>query len=110
MNVTVSWILSGGDGADFYIINIPTNAPQTPFGRLLNMTTVNVTQYDLTGFMAGYEYNISICGVNCGSQEGSKSEPLTITPQGKYDIPKSTQKRKIGYKVCNYSKFIPTPL
>ena len=82
VNVTVSWILSGGDSADFYLINITTNAPQIPYGGLLNITTASVTQYELTGFMADYEYNITVRGVNCGSQEGRESEPLTITPQG----------------------------
>ena len=85
MNVTVSWTLSGGDSADFYLINITTNALQTPYGGLLNTTTGSVTQHELTGFMAGYEYNITVRGVNCGGQEGRESEPLTITPQGKYN-------------------------
>ena len=79
MNVTVSWILSGGDSADFYLINITTNAPETTFGKLLNITTF---QYELTGFMTGHEYKITVHGVNCKSQEGDESEPLTITPQG----------------------------
>ena len=79
VNVTVSWTLSGGDNADFFLINITTNAPQTPYGGLLNLTTANVA---LTGFMAGYEYNITVRGVNCESQMGRESEPLTITPQG----------------------------
>ena len=83
VNVTVSWTLSGGDSADFYLINITTNAPQTPYGGLLNITTANVT---LTGFIADYVYNITVCGVNCGSQEGSESEPLIITPQGMYTL------------------------
>ena len=82
VNVTVSWTLSGGDSADFYLINIATNAPQTPYGGLLNITTANVTQHELTGLMAGYEYNITVRGI-CGGQEGSDSEPLAITPQGK---------------------------
>ena len=86
MNVTVSWTLSGGDSADFYLINITTNAPQTLYGRLLNITNASVTQDELTGFMTGYEYNIIVRGVNCGSQEGSESEPLTITPQGVYHL------------------------
>ena len=77
VNVTVNWTLS--DGADFYLISITTNVPQTPYGGLLNVT---VTQHELTGFMAGYEYNITVCGVNCGSQKGSDSEPLKIRPQG----------------------------
>ena len=83
VNVTVSWTLSGGDCADFYLININTNDPQL---RLLNITTPSVTQRELTGFQAGYEYTITVRGVNsnCGSQEGSESEPLTITPQGTY--------------------------
>ena len=84
VNITVNWTLSGGDSADFYLINITTNAPQIPYGGLLNITTTNVTQYELTGFMVGYEYNITVRGVNCGSQEGSESEPLTIRPQSKY--------------------------
>ena len=79
----MSWTLSGGDSADFYLINITTNAPQTPYKGLLNITG-SVTQYELTGFMAEYEYNITVHGVNCGSQEGDESEPLTITPQGMY--------------------------
>ena len=83
VNVTVSWTLSGADSADFYLINITTTAPQIPYGGL-NITTANVTQYELTGFMAGYEYNITVRGVNCGSQEGRESELLTITPQGVY--------------------------
>ena len=82
VNVTVSWILSGGDSADFYLINITTNALQTPYGGLLNITTGSVTQHKLTGFMAGYEYNITVRGVNCGSLVGRESEPLTIVPQG----------------------------
>ena len=82
--MTVSWTLSGGDSADFFLINITTNAPQTPYGGLLNITTGSVTQHELTGFMAGYEYNITVRGVNCGSQEGRESEPLTVTPQGEF--------------------------
>ena len=80
--MTVSWTLSGGDSADFYLINITTNALQTPYGGLLNITTASVTQHELTGFMTGYEYNITVRGI-CGGQEGMESEPLTITPQGK---------------------------
>ena len=86
VNVIVSWTLSGGDSADFYLINITTNAPQTPYGGLLNITTASVTQHELTGFMAGYEYNITVRGVNCGSQEGRESEPLTIRPQGMHKV------------------------
>ena len=82
MNVTMSWTLSGGDSADFYLLNITTNAPQIPYGGLVNITTASVTQHKLTGFMADHEYNITVHGVNCGSQEGSESEPLTIRPQG----------------------------
>ena len=86
MNVTVSLTLSGGDSADFYLINITTNAPQTPYWRRLNITTASVPQHELTGFMTVYEYNITVRGVNCGSQEGSESEPLTITPQGRHKV------------------------
>ena len=85
VNVTVSWSLSGGDSADFYLINITTNAPETPYGTLLNITIASVTQYELTGFQAGYEYNITVRGVNCGSLEGDDSELLTIRPQGMYN-------------------------
>ena len=76
VNVTVNWTLSDGDSADFYLINIT-------YGGLLNITTSSVTQHELTGFMAGYEYNITVRGVNCGSQEGGESEPLRIFPQGR---------------------------
>ena len=79
--MTVNWTLSGGDSADFYLIDITTNATQTPYGGLLNITTGSVTQHKLTGFMTGYEYNITVHGI-CGSQMGSKSDHLTITPQG----------------------------
>ena len=82
VNITVSWTLSGGDSADFYLINITTNAPQTPYGGLLNITNASVTQHKLTGFMAGYEYNITVHGVNCESQGGKESKPLIIRPQG----------------------------
>ena len=83
VNVTVSWTLSGGDSADFYLINITTNAPQAPYDGLLNISAASITlPHKLTGFHADYEYNITVRGVNCGSQEGSESEPLTITPQG----------------------------
>jgi len=81
VNVTVSWTLSSGDSADFYFINITTNAPQTPYGGLLNITTASVTQHELTGFVTGYEYNITVHGI-CGGHEGSESELLTIRPQG----------------------------
>jgi len=81
---TVRWTLSGGDSADFYLINITTNDPQLPYGGLLNTSNASVTQCELIGFQAGYEYNITLRGVNCESQEGSESEPLTIIPQGMY--------------------------
>ena len=86
MNVTVSWTLSGGDSADFYLINITTNAPQIPYGGLLNITTGSVTQHKLTDFLALYEYNITVRGVNCESQEGRESESLAIIPQGTYAL------------------------
>ena len=79
----MSWTLSGGDSVGSYLISITTNVPQTPYGGLLNITSASVTQQELTGFMAGYEYNITVRGVNCVYLEGSESEPLTITPQGK---------------------------
>lgn len=82
VNVTVSWTLSGGDSADFYLIDITTNTFQIPYHQLLNITNTSVTQYELTGFIVGHEYNITLQGVNCRSQEGGESEPLTITPQG----------------------------
>ena len=88
VNITVSWTLSGGDTAYYYLINISTNDPQPPYGGLLNITTPSVTQRELTGFQAGYEYTITVRGVNCGSQEGNESEPLTITPQGTYKVNK----------------------
>ena len=77
--MAVNWTLSGGDSADFYLINITTNAPQTPYGGVLN---ISVTQHELIGFKAGYEYNITVYGTNCGSLVGRESETLTITPQG----------------------------
>ena len=86
VNVTVSWTLSGGDSAVFYLISITTNAPQTPYGGLLNITTASVTQHELMGFRAGYVYKITVCGVNCGSKKGGQSEPLTITPQGSHTL------------------------
>ena len=82
----MSWTLSGGDSADFYLINITTNALQTPYGGLLNIINASITQYELTDFMTDYEYNITVRGVNCGNQEGRKSEPLTITPQGMHKV------------------------
>ena len=82
VNVTVSWTLGDGDSADFYLINIITNAPQTPYGGLVNITSASVTHHELTGFMIPYEYNVTVHGVNCGSLEGRESERLTITPRG----------------------------
>jgi len=80
----VNWSLSGGNRPDFYLINVTTNAPQTPYGGLLNITTASATQHELTGFMADYDYDITIRGVimSCGGLIGSESEPLTITSQG----------------------------
>ena len=88
MNVTVNWTLSGGGSADFYLISITTNAPQIPYGGVLNITTAGVTQHELIGFIANYEYNITVHGMtaNCGGLVGRESEPLTITPQGMYDL------------------------
>ena len=84
VNVTVSWVLSDGGSTDFYLITITTNAPQTPYGGLLNITaSASVTQYELTGFQTDYQYNITLHGVNCLNQEGGESEPLVITPQSK---------------------------
>ena len=84
VNVTVNWTLSDGDSADFYLITITTNASKTPYDGLLNITNASVSQHQLTGFIAGYNYNITIRGVtvNCGGLVGSESEPLQITPQG----------------------------
>ena len=84
VNLTLNWSLSGGYTVDFYLIRITTNDPQIPYGGLLNITNASVTQYELTGLHSNYEYNITIRGVNCGSQEGRESEPLKITPQGAY--------------------------
>ena len=99
LNVTVSWTLSGGNSADFYLINITTNTPQTPFEGLLDITTGSVTQRELTGFMTGYEYSITVCGVNCGGQKGSESEPLKITPQGMYICGSSV--KRIHFYIVN---------
>ena len=77
VNVTLNWTRSD---ADFYLINIATNAPHIPYGGLLN--TGNVTQHEVTGFMAGYDYNITVDGIICGGLQGKKSEPLTIKPEG----------------------------
>ena len=82
VNLTVNWTLSDGGSADFYLISITTNAPLTSYGGLLNISG-SVTQYELTGFMPDYRYNITVRGVNCGSQKGSESEPLAIRPQGR---------------------------
>ena len=81
----MSWTLSGGDSADFYLISITTNTTKALYEGLLNITGT-VTQHELTDFMAGYEYNITVRGVNCGSQEGRENEPLTIRPQGRYTL------------------------
>ena len=86
LNVTVSWILTKEYGIDFYLISITANAPKIPYGGLLNITTGSVTQYQLTNFQVGYEYNITVRGVNCGSQEGGESNTLSIKPQGMYLI------------------------
>ena len=83
VNVTVNWTLHDGKGANMYIISITTNAPQTPYGGLLNITSASTKQCKLNGFMAGYEYNITVRAVNCGTQEGRESDSLTIKPQGK---------------------------
>ena len=95
VNVTVNWTLSGGDTVDFYLISITTNAPQISYGGLLNITSASVTQYELTGFHSNSEYNITVRGVNCGSQDGRQSEPLKITPQGA-DTSQDTAFRCLG--------------
>ena len=104
VNVTVSWTLSGGDRADFYLITITTNAPQTPYGGLLNITaSASVTQYELTGFQTDYQYNITLYGVNCLNQEGGESEPLIITPQSKPLIITPQSKSSSGHLfMCTY--------
>ena len=82
VGVTGCWTLSGGDSTDFYLINIATNDSHPLCGGLLKISNANVTQCELTGFRSGYEYTITVCGVNCGSRKGSESEPLTIIPEG----------------------------
>lgn len=87
VNITVNWTQSDGDSADFYLITITTNVPQTPYDDgLLNVTIASVTEYTLTGFKPDYEYNITLRGVNCGSLEGGVSEPLTIRPRGRHIV------------------------
>ena len=68
------WTLSGGDITDFYLINLTTNAPQTPYGGLLNTTTASVTQHKLSDFMAGYEYNITVV-LTVGVKRGGRVSP-----------------------------------
>ena len=85
INVTVSWTLSGGNCADFYLINITTDAPQPPYEGFLNITTGNITWHELTGFMNGYEYNITVRGTCASGQRGNESEPLHFTPKGTYE-------------------------
>ena len=106
--MTVSWTLSGGDSADFYLISIITNASQTPYGGLLNITTGSVTQHELTCFMTGYEYNITVRGVtaNCGGLVGRESEPLTITPQGNNTTGGSESSSFLLLSVWNLAKKI----
>ena len=106
--MTVSWTLSGGDSADFYLISITTNAPQTPYEGLLNITTASVTQYELTGFMTGYEYNITVRGVtaNCGGLVGRESEPLIISPQGNNTTGGSESSSFLLLSVWNLAKKI----
>ena len=84
MNITVNWTLSDEHSADFYLISITTNASKTPHGGLLNITNASVSQHQLTGFIAGYNYNITIRGVTvtCGGLVNSESETLQIIPQG----------------------------
>ena len=84
VKVTVSWTLSGGGSVDSYLISIAANAPQAPYGGLLNITTGSVTQHELTGFLASFEYILMIRGINCVNLEGNESEPMAITPQGKF--------------------------
>ena len=55
----VYWTLSGRDTADFYLINITTNTPQTLYDGILNITSASIT---IAGFMANYEYNITVRG------------------------------------------------
>ena len=86
VNVTVSWTLSGGDGADFFRISITTNAPQTPYGGILNIMNASATQHELTGFQSGYDYNLTVRGVNCESQAGRESEILRIALQSMFII------------------------
>ena len=84
VNVTVNCTLSDGDNADFYLINITTNAPLTPYGGLLNISaSASVTLYKLTGFKAGYEYSVTVRSI-CGSKKSGESKLLTINPQGIY--------------------------
>ena len=71
MNTTVNWTLNGGDSADFYLINLTTNALRIPYGGLLNITNASVTQYELTGFQAGYEYDITVCWCQLRESEGT---------------------------------------
>ena len=97
----MNWTLSGEDRAEFYLINITTNAPLTQYEGLLNITNASITQLQLTGFQADYEYSITVHAVNCGSQEGNASEPLTIRPQGRY----RTEPCMIGvWNACYYCR------
>ena len=87
-NVSLTWTLSNGYSTDYYLISITTNAPWTPYLGFLNITTSSVRQQELTDFMVGYEYNITVRGVtaNCGGLVGEESEPLKVTLQGMYTM------------------------
>ena len=89
VTVIVSWTLIGGDSADFYLINMTcTNSPRLPEVGFVNITNASVTQYELTDFLSGYDYNIVVHGVttSCGVLVGMESEPLIITPRGSIEL------------------------
>ena len=69
-------------GCIFQFLDLINKTTQPPYGGILNIANASVTQYKLTGFRVGYEYNITVCGFYVGRQKRSESEPLTITPQG----------------------------
>lgn len=82
----MGWTMSGEKDADFYLMNITTNAPQTPYSGILNITTASDTQYELNGFLVGYEYIITLYSVivKHNGLKWSSSEPLTIRLQGRH--------------------------
>ena len=91
--LTLTWTQPpSDDNITQYCIN---SSPEYPFPNSVCVTS-NVRMYHFD-VQEGLEYNFTLFAVNCGNQNGTKTDPIFVFPQG---VCKCRSSRRVYVKVC----------